>query len=204
MEAWEAQTLTLPRRQKPILFDFVSMSLAVLAITLFVYASTFVGTTVAYQSLVAAFLLISGLTMAFLLARVRPDWHLDPKEWTSILMWTGVSMGAIFLVNLVRHLRFETTPMDPRLFSVLIGISEEVFFRVFLCAWLVLMVGEMFGIFLNASIFALYHVFVYSQQPSALLIIFGAGLILGYVFVKSRRASPVMLAHCLVNLIAVV
>ena len=186
------------------MFDFVSVTLVVLAITLFLYASTFIGTEVAYQALTAVVLLTSGLTMAFLLGRIKPDFRLSSKEWTSIATWTGVSMGAIFVVNLVRQLKFEVAPMDPRLFTILIGVSEEVFFRVFLCAWLVLLLGEMLGILASSGIWTVYHFAVYSTTPSALMVIFGSGIVIGYAFVKSHRASVPMLSHCLVNLVAAV
>lgn len=194
--------MSLPRRQKPIVFDFISISLVILAITLFLYSTTFRGTEIADLSMVAVVLLLAGLTMSFLVGKVRIDFRLSSRESLDVLVWTGVSMGAIFVVNLVRHLKFEVAPMDPRLFSILIGISEEMFFRVFLTAWLIMLVGEMLGIMLGSSIWTVFHLFTYQTDPSALAVIFGAGLVLGYAFVKSRRASPVMLAHCSVNAVA--
>lgn len=195
--------MSLPKRQKPIVLDFISVNLIIVAVVVYLYASTFTGSPAATRSLTAVVILIAGLVMAFLVGKLQPDFKLSRKEWTNIVTWTAVSMGAIMAVNLIVKLKFDVTPIDNRLFSVLIGVSEEMFFRVFLTSWLVLLTGRLWGIVLGSSVFTVYHFSVYSAMPSALLIIFSSGLIIGYAFVESRRASVPMLAHALINMLSV-
>ena len=82
------------------------------------------------------------------------------------------------------------------LFVVLIGpINEELFFRGFLV--------KRVGIILSALLFAILHAGYGSTFGIDIIAAFIFGLIAGYIFKKTNSIYPTLLAHALVNLIAV-
>jgi membrane protease YdiL (CAAX protease family) len=91
---------------------------------------------------------------------------------------------------------------------VYIGVAEEVFSRGYLmtrlCGWL----GERRGLLLNALIFGLAHVVSRLAQqglryPDRLAIIFcqtfAGGLLLGYIYLRSRSVLPGAIFHMSMN-----
>ena len=206
--------MSLPRRKRitPV-FDFISVNLLVVAMIPFLYATTFMQHPVAFQALVAASILGFGIGMTTLfiilgILRFSIDPRISSKELALILNWLLLCMAAILIVNKVIQLQFEVSPMPANLFAVLIAISEEVLFRVFLTTWFVYMLqsfpyGDLFGIALSSGAWAVYHFAAYGVDVRAMGIILVAGFVLGYAYVQSRRASVPMLAHALINFIAV-
>lgn len=197
--------MALPRRRQRItpVFDFISINLIVVAIIIFMYASTFIGTQAATQATVAVGILTTGLLMAIVLGKISIDPKISTKELAVMMHWLLICMGAILIANKIAMIRYEVSPMPANLFAVLIGISEEMFFRVFLTTWFVMLVGKFFGIFLSSGAWAVYHFAVYGSDIRAIGVILAAGFVLGYAYIQSRRASVPMLAHALINFIAV-
>jgi len=195
--------MSLPRRKFMPTFDFISINLIVAAIIIFMYASTFVGTNVASQALFAVSLLTSGLLLTIVLTKIRIDTRFNVNELAVMMNWLLICMGAILIVNKIAFIRWEVSPMPANLFAVLIAISEEVFFRVFLTTWFYMLAGKFFAIFLSSTAWSVYHFAVYGSDLVVIGVILVAGFVLGYAYVESRRASVPMLAHALINLIAV-
>jgi len=82
------------------------------------------------------------------------------------------------------------------LFVVLIGpINEELFFRGFLV--------KRIGIISSALLFAILHAGYGSTFGIDIIAAFIFGLIAGYIFKKTNSIYPTLLAHVLINLIAV-
>jgi membrane protease YdiL (CAAX protease family) len=92
---------------------------------------------------------------------------------------------------------------------VFIGFAEEFLFRGYMmtrfCAWL----GDLRGLLLNASIFSLAHaIFVASRYglkypvflAQSSLQTFAGGLLLGYIFLRSRNILPGSILHTSLNL----
>ncbi|UCD44137.1 MAG: CPBP family intramembrane metalloprotease [Candidatus Bathyarchaeota archaeon] len=92
---------------------------------------------------------------------------------------------------------------------VFIGFAEEFFFRGYMmtrfCAWL----GETEGLLLNAFVFSLAHaVFVASRYGLAYPLLlaqsslqtFAGGLLLGYIFLRSRSILLGSILHTSLNL----
>ena len=92
---------------------------------------------------------------------------------------------------------------------VFIGFAEEFFFRGYMmtrfCAWL----GNLRGLLLNALIFSLTHAifvvgrygfrYLFFLAQSSLQTLAG-GLLLGYIFLKSRNILPGSIFHTSMNL----
>jgi membrane protease YdiL (CAAX protease family) len=82
---------------------------------------------------------------------------------------------------------------------VAIGISEEVAMRGYLIPRFEQLLGSTWSaVGLSAAIFASYHIY---QGAGPALSIFVTGLILGGVFVLTRRLWPVIVAHAITDLI---
>jgi uncharacterized protein len=86
------------------------------------------------------------------------------------------------------------TPLYFLLFAALVApICEEILFRGFLVPRI--------GIILSAIIFAVLHLSYLSISEFAAALIFG--LLAGYVFKRTKSLYPSIIAHILVNLLAV-
>ena len=107
---------------------------------------------------------------------------------TLISALTGVSLSSNAQV-------FEATaPLAILLFSVFIApLNEEIFFRGFL--------APRYGIFIPALIFAILHSGYASITEFVGAFVFG--LLAGYVFQKTKSLYPSIIAHVLVNALAV-
>lgn len=199
--------LSLPSEAKTfkVKLDFIFALLWPIGLLVFMYGGTFIGVaTIAEKAVVAVVMLIGGTVGCLLFRCIMFDFHLDRREFGSIMMWTLVSVGAIFMMNMTVKAQFEVYPMTERTFVTSIGIAEEMFFRVYLTAWLISFTkNPIFGIFLSSTAFTVYHLNVYGASLPNLAIVFGCGFILGYALWQTRRASPVMLAHGLTNFLSV-
>jgi uncharacterized protein len=92
---------------------------------------------------------------------------------------------------------FGSAPLWVYIFISLVGpINEEILFRAFLVPRI--------GIILSALIFGILHAGYGSTFGVDMIAAFGFALVAGYVFKKTRSLYPSILAHMLVNLIAVI
>lgn len=199
--------MSLPSEAKTfkVKLDFIFALLWPIGLLVFTYGGTFIGVaTIAEKAVVAVVMLIGGTVGCLLFRCILFDFHLSRKEFAQVMTWTLISVGAIFMMNMTVKAQFEVYPMTERTFVTSIGIAEEMFFRVYLTAWLISFTkNALFGIFLSSTAFTVYHLNVYGASLPSLAIIFGCGFILGYALWQTRRASPVMLAHGLTNFISV-
>lgn len=76
-------------------------------------------------------------------------------------------------------------------------LLEEVVFRGFMFTWLRQKLGIAAGLILQALIFALIH-----QHAAAVLPLFSLALLLGLVYVYTRRLMPCVWAHALFNIVS--
>lgn len=94
----------------------------------------------------------------------------------------------------------EASLLDVVLVVVLAGIGEEALFRGFLQTWLSGHIGVHLAIVLTALLFGLVHAI---SAPYALYA-WVMGLALGYVFYMGSSLPAVMLAHAVLDFVAIV
>jgi membrane protease YdiL (CAAX protease family) len=92
------------------------------------------------------------------------------------------------------------------------AVAEEQFFRGFLLDYIYdrlksstivkLPSLQLIPSIIGGSIFTVYHYWRYSLHPDVMMYIFFTGILMSWICLKSRRLSPVLLSHVLVNLIA--
>ena len=187
--------------------DTISRTLIILAIMITIYLSTFETTTIV---LFPAILLITGLIMEFYLEKKREvtDHITEKSTIKSVGYYTVLALFGIFLAGYaIEKFRppMELTGYDALLYSMLIAVAEEQFFRGFITDWLLSKIAQPhMALLASALIFTIYHFARYGTKPEALLYAFAGGFILSWVAYKSRRLSPCMLAHILNNAIAVI
>lgn len=193
--------------------DIVSRSLIVLAVVLTLFLYVFVG----LEPLITPILLLFGAGVIRIFGhakKVEVDPTISQAERHDIVYYCMVSLlsmlvGGIFVENLF-------TPRVPPsvlavemvlvgiLFSCLMAISEEQFFR-----------GELLDLFASHSPVAkiptailvtafgfwAYHLKVYGSRPDNLIYVLLAGIVLGWAAWKTQRVLTPIIAHILNNLL---
>lgn len=177
------------------------MSILVATLVL-VYGATYrEDPVVAGTLLTGAFILTIGLTFGILMTGVEIRF-MDMRMFETIL-WTSASFGCLYIVNQVVPIQFNvTSEISPRLLGVLVGVAEECFFRVWICG-VASKFSETGAIVGSSMVWSGYHVARYGGQPQILILVFLCGLVLGWIYLKSRLGDGVIFAHALVNFIAV-
>jgi len=149
------------------------------------------------------------------------DSSVTRKEGLSLGYYTVVALFGIlaigYAINLTKYissLQTFSTQYDSLLYSALMAVSEEMFFRGFITDFLltasavtsikILKIGYPYNaLILSATIFMGYHFARYGTQFDALIYVFAGGFILSWVAFKSKRLGPSMLAHSITNIISV-
>lgn len=183
--------------------DFISISFILIAMIIFFYSATWSG-DMAFKAIIGVVLLIGGLVFAFILgySQVAP-------VGSKVFIFSLLAFGAIMVTNLVVKLfptQAATTaasgPISWALFSVLIAISEEQWFRGAITPFMVNSVGVILGSVMAGAVFGIYHFAVYGDQPTALMVVTMAGIMLSYLAIESKSITPGMIAHASNNFIA--
>ena len=142
----------------------------------------------------------------------KEEGGISESSGKGILLYSAMATAAIAAGNFVVPAFFPSillesysklAVLDAQMFGVLIAVSEEQFFRGFLTPYLANRFGLTFGAVTSGLMFGAYHFAVYRNSIEALAIVSLAGIILGYIALKTRRLSPCLLAHALVNFISV-
>ena len=159
---------------------------------------------------------------AIAIKKYRARWRMlglkRPKaRWALVLPWlvllgslsfTAIYSSLVTVIN-VDYMKPPPLPDDVlgnglvRLLNTLVIVLwvpfiEEVFFRGFLLAALIPAFGAMRAITIGAFIFAAAHL-----MPSTMIPLFVTGLLLSWLYVKTRSIWPPMTAHAAQNLIAI-
>lgn len=172
-----------------------------MATLILMYGATFRGDETVRGILLTSVMFLSiGLTFGTLMTGITfKFWDMRVYE---TLLWVAMSFGAIYIVNRLVPIQYVvTSPVSLRWLNVLQGVSEECFFRVWICGvaskfstW-----GAIIG---SSAIWSAYHIARYGGNLNVLLVVFCAGCILGWVYLESRFADGVIFAHALVNFIS--
>lgn len=192
----------------PIQQDSISIAFSVLAASLLIFLSTF-GPDLMLRSLFAFSLLIGGLFLSRIIKSYKEDVDIDTGEGRSMIQYAVIALGVIALVSYTAPkimLSIDTSTLSvtdafmvPRMFGVLIAVSEEAFFRGFATNFFVSRIGSAFGVVASGAFFAIYHASVYGSDVSLLLYVFGAGMMLSYVALRTQRVSTTMISHVVIN-----
>jgi len=178
-----------------------------IGITEFGLLTTFVDidTTLAIKGLIGGYLLLAGTLFNWLLVGFNVDTFFSLKEFTDNSMLIIVSLVAVAMLNSATSMiGLYATQMSGALFVMLIGISEEAFFRGFLLTALMRFTGiPIAAIGVSSIIGTVYHGSIYGTNPGALIIVFGSFVVLGmtYMFSGYRLSIP-MAGHVIINLLA--
>jgi membrane protease YdiL (CAAX protease family) len=188
--------------------------LLILALAVAVYLFTFETSALAIFPTV---LLVSGVSMEVFLERKKggavevADDGFEPRTLKIVGFYAAIGLLGMFLtgyaIKFVPGLETQTvlasSPINGMLYSVLMAIAEEQFFRGFLTDWLLShLKNAIMAIVASAGVFCAYHFARYGTSPNALLYVFGGGLILAWVAFKSKRISPTMISHAGNNMFA--
>jgi membrane protease YdiL (CAAX protease family) len=189
------------QKSKTVSVGFLGSIAIVSAVLVFMFAQTFGVELSAFYS--AVLFLIVGVVFSWVTVGVQWSF-LDLKHIFTDLFYVALSVGAVFIVNSQVPFKLQAqNPVGVKMFSVLMGVAEECFFRLWLCNFFYLVSKSMvLSIVVSSGIWTIYHIARYQGQPSAFFVIFGAGCILGFVMLTSRRADAPIFAHGVVNYIA--
>jgi membrane protease YdiL (CAAX protease family) len=131
--------------------------------------------------------------------------YIDRQSAKSIGYYILLGSASLLVIGLVApqiELPFlanvELSLTQSTLYSVLIAIAEEQFFRGFLANYLAKQ-SMLLGIFGSAAIFTVFHLAVYGADISTMFYVMSAGLLLAYVGIRSGRLSVPMVVHIINN-----
>jgi len=190
------------REQRRVKLDIIALFWIVVCILISYFGSTAVDAEIAMavKNIISAGLLISGLFLMFI--TVGAKWT-DIKYEKSFFPLVFAGLAGVMLSNIASKLSFTSVTIPAALFNVLIGVSEETFFRGFIQSLAESLTNNpVIAIVISSVIFATFHMAVYGGTPQALFVMFGAGLVLGSVFYLSKRLSINYTCHGVYNLLA--
>jgi len=187
---------------KPYKIGFLGTMALVGAVLIFMFLSTFPSEH--SNTLFGAVLMgVIGIAFAFIMVGLK----VEPFQFADLVesvIWTGVSVGAIWIINATVPFNLDVAPLSSRLFSILMGVFEEAFFRVWLCTFIDKVTKQAWlAIIVSSGIWSVYHLQRYGGAGlGTFLVIFMAGCILGWVMLTSKMGDGVIFGHALVNFLA--
>jgi membrane protease YdiL (CAAX protease family) len=186
---------------KPYVVGFLGNIAVAFAILVFMYATTFNPENV-NAFYVMVMLLIGGISLAVAMVGVRFE-TFNSKYFFETVLWSVLSFTMIFIVNRTVPVRIGISPVGETLFAILAGVSEECFFRLWLCtAAFKFTRSTLIAIIVSSLSWTIYHIGRYGGNWSVLLIIFGAGCVQGWIMLASRMGDGPIFGHMLVNAVA--
>jgi len=179
---------------------FLGTIAIVLSLLIFMYYTTL--QTESSVLLSSVMLLVVGLLFAWIMVGVKFE-PFELKRMFESILWTAMSALAIWIVNSKVPFTLDVSFGSTRLFSVLMGVAEESFFRLFLTTFIYKITKmSLLAIIISSSTWTIYHIGMYGGDMGAFVVIFMAGLVLGFVMLYSKMVDGVMFAHAVVNYIA--
>lgn len=156
-------------------------------------------------------LLTTGIALQMYVGhQVEEDRHIDRNEAGDIAMNAVICLAVIsvtsFFVSALPSMTGELsfTPTNTVLYSILMAVAEEHFFRGALTGYLLTVTSPSLAVIGSGMIFGVYHLAVYGTDPSAMIYVMVAGMVLSWAAVRTRRLSPGILAHVANNIMSTV
>lgn len=192
----------MSQSRRPYKIGFLGTIALVGAVLVFMYAGTF-QTEHTWTIAQAVLFCAVGILFAFVMVGLKFE-PFQLRDLLESIFWTGISFFAIWVINHTVPFRLDVSPMSERLFSVLMGVAEESFFRVWLCTFINEWTKQgWLAIGVSSGVWALYHLERYGGAGAgAFAVIFLAGCVLGWVMLSSKMGDGVIFAHAIVNLLA--
>jgi hypothetical protein len=185
--------------ERPYKIGFLGTMALAGAVLIFMYASTFPSEHI-NVIFGAVLMTVIGIAFAFIMVglKIQP---FQFKDFVESVVWTAVSVVTIWIINVTVPFKLEVAPLSTKLFSILMGVAEESFFRVWLCTFIFRMTKMTWlAIGMSSGIWALYHFNRYGGAGiGTFLVIFIAGCILGWVMLTSKMGDGVIFGHGIVN-----
>jgi len=148
----------------------------------------------------------------FLLRKIETvDGILQPRTIRNVGFYTLIALACLCVNGIVSPslakamptmVTIELTGIDAILYSVLMAVSEEQFFRGAITNFLLSMFPAPMAIMGSSAIFTAYHLAVYGTEIASMIYVFIGGLVLTWVAWRSERLSPSILAHCCNNILS--
>ena len=188
----------MSQSERPYRIGFLGTIALVGAVLVFMYAGTF--QTDQWLIVQAVLFCAIGILFACVMVGVKFE-PFQMRDLVESIVWTAVSFCAIWVINHTVPFRLEVAPISERLFSVLMGVAEESFFRVFLCTFIFKFTRQgWLAIGVSSAVWAIYHLERYGGWGmGAFVVIFLAGCVLGWVMLYSKMGDGVIFAHGAVN-----
>ena len=186
--------------------DSLTIMLTAIASAIAVYLSTWIKVVDPIYSLFLIGLMGLSLTLSlYMQKKVETDPNIDEREGRNIIYYTliglvGILIGAYFNENLRNPAKDLAIGLfEAKLFGVLMAIVETQFFHAF---WINFFDSRKIPPMLNTVLIGgfgvIYHLARYGLEN--IYFVFIAFTILAWVNIKTRRATPAMLAHIINNL----
>jgi len=186
---------------KPYTVSFFGSISLVLAILMYLYATTFNPEEVqAFFTMLI--LLIVGVLLSFIMVGIK----FIPFTFKSLSQDLVSTLGcfmSVYFLNRIVVAQIGISPMGELAFGILAGVSEEWFFRLWLCAWVHKITRSMLiAIFVSSFTWAIFHIARYGANMGLIWLVFFVGLPLGYFTLIYRSADGPTFGHMLVNFLA--
>ena len=171
------------------------------------YLSTYDQSSIIFFPTILA---VSGLVLQlYVLNKVATpeteDYLVSTDNPTKLATWTIVGVTGLSIISQLSPIlttpRMNLTGVDVLLYSVLIAIAEEQFFRGFL-ANLFGLKNHLIGSISSATVFAAYHLAINRADTGSLSYVFAAGLLLATIGFKHGKLDAPMLIHIINNVFA--
>jgi hypothetical protein len=173
------------------------------AFLLYVFSTTFTPAEI-NSFITMTLVLLGGVVMTAVFVGIPRFVPLTKKNLAVDAISTATAYIAIYYVNKYVPYQLGLSPISERTFAVLAGVAEEWMFRMWLCAWIYNVTGKMWiAVPISSFIWAVFHTARYGMNPGLMLIVFLAGLPLGFLTLALRSPNGPTFAHMLVNFISV-
>lgn len=148
-------------------------------------------------------ILIAGIVLTIALVGMPKFIPFNMKSLGSDAVSTAGSFIAVYEVNQVIPAQIGISPIGETSFAILAGVTEEWFFRMFLCTWFYKITKNIWiSITVSSAIWAVFHLARYGGSPNLILIVFLAGLPLGFFTLYFKSSDGPVFAHMIINAIA--
>ena len=148
-------------------------------------------------------ILIAGIVLTIALVGMPKFIPFNLRSLGSDAVATAGSFIAIYELNQFVPAEIGISPIGETSFGVLAGVTEEWFFRMFLCAWFYKITKSIWiSVGVSSMIWAVFHLARYGASLNLIWLVFFVGLPLGYFTLYFRSADGPTFAHMIINAIA--
>ena len=185
--------------RRPYKIGFLGTIALAGAVLVFMYAGTFPSEHI-WTVFGAVLMGVIGLAFAYMMVGLKFELF-QLRDFVESILWTAISVVAIWIVNKTVPFTLDVAPLSERVFSILMGVMEESFFRLWLCAFIDHYTRQSWlAIGVSSFVWSTYHISRYGGAGmGTFMVIFFAGCVLGWVLLASRRGDGVIFAHGIVN-----